>query len=103
MCGNTPKEKTKGPTIINQDAALRNYLEAFRSKFSAPPWKYVKTLQMGMLPCDGSKTPSGRLRQSAVPVTMSSLNGICLSFPANQDMAQESHPLKSYFFEFICI
>jgi hypothetical protein len=44
--------------IINQDATLRNYLEAFRPKFSVPQWKYLVTVLMGLLHCDGSKTLS---------------------------------------------
>jgi len=59
--------------IINQDATLCNYLAAFRSKFSAPQWKYFETILMGLLHCEGSKTLSGMLRQVAVVVTMSGL------------------------------
>ena len=65
--------------IINQDATLRNYLEAFRSKFSAPQWKYFETILMGLLHCEGSKTLSGMLRQVAVVVTMSGLSRFLIS------------------------
>jgi hypothetical protein len=65
--------------IINQDATLRNYQEAFRSKFSAPQWKYFETILMGLLHCDGSKTLSGILRQVAVVVTMSGLSRFLIS------------------------
>jgi len=65
--------------IINQDATLRNYLEAFRSIFSAPQWKYFETILMGLLHCDGSKTLSGMLRQVAVVVTMSGLSRFLIS------------------------
>jgi Transposase DDE domain len=65
--------------IINQDATLRNYLEAFRSIFSAPQWKYFETILMGLLHCDGSKTLSGILRQVAVVVTMSGLSRFLIS------------------------
>ena len=47
--------------IIIQDATLRNYLEAFRSRLSVPQWKYFETVLMGLLHCDGSKTLSGML------------------------------------------
>jgi len=65
--------------IINQDATLRNYLEAFRSQLSAPQWKYFETILMGLLHCDGSKTLSGILRQVAVVVTMSGLSRFLIS------------------------
>lgn len=65
--------------IINQDATLRNYLEAFQPKFSAPQWKYFVTVQMGLLHCAGSKTLSGMLRQVAVVVTMSGLSRFLIS------------------------
>lgn len=65
--------------IINQDATLRNYLEAFRSQFSAPQWKYFETVLMGLLHCDGNKTLSGVLRQVAVVVTMSGLSRFLIS------------------------
>lgn len=65
--------------IINQDATLRNYLEAFRSKFSAPQWKYFETILMGLVHSDGSKTLSGMLRQVAVVVTMSGLSRFLIS------------------------
>jgi hypothetical protein len=65
--------------IINQDATLRNYLEAFRSKFSVPQWKYFVTVLMGLLHCDGSKTLSGMLRKVAVVVTMSGLSRFLIS------------------------
>lgn len=65
--------------IINQDATLRNYLEAFRSIFSAPQWKYFETILMGLLHCDGSKTLSGIMRQVAVVVTMSGLSRFLIS------------------------
>ena len=55
--------------IINQEATLRNYLEAFGPKFNAPQWKYFVTVLMGLLHCEGSKTLSGLLRQVAVVVT----------------------------------
>jgi len=65
--------------IINQDATLRNYLEAFRYQFSVPQWKYFETILMGLLHCDGSKTLSGILRQVAVVVTMSGLSRFLIS------------------------
>ncbi len=65
--------------IINQDATLRNYLEAFQPKFSAPQWKYFMTVLMGLLHCDSSKTLSGILRQVAVVVTMSGLSRFLIS------------------------
>ena len=65
--------------IINQDATLRNYLEAFGSKFSAPQWKYFVTVLMGLLHCEGSKTLSGLLRQVAVVVTVSGLSRFLVS------------------------
>lgn len=65
--------------IIHQDATLRNYLEAFRPKFSVPQWKYFVTVLMGLLHCDGSKTLSGMLRQVAVVVTMSGLSRFLIS------------------------
>lgn len=65
--------------IINQDATLRNYLEAFHPMFSAPQWKYFVTVLMGLLHCDGSKTLSGMLRQVAVVVTMSGLSRFLIS------------------------
>jgi hypothetical protein len=65
--------------IINQDATLRNCLEAFRSKFSALQWKFFETILMGLLHCDGSKTLSGMLRQVAVVVTMSGLSRFLIS------------------------
>jgi hypothetical protein len=65
--------------IINQDATLRNDLEAFRSIFSIPQWKYFETILMGLLHCDGSKTLSGILRQVAVVVTMSGLSRFLIS------------------------
>ncbi len=65
--------------IIIQDATLRNYLEAFGSKFSAPQWKYFVTVLMGLLHCDGSKTLSGILRQVAVVVTMSGHSRLLIS------------------------
>ncbi len=39
--------------IINQDATLRNFLEAFRSAFSVPQWKYFEIILMGLLHCNG--------------------------------------------------
>jgi hypothetical protein len=42
--------------IIVQDATMRNYLEAFHSRFSVPLWKYFETVLIGLLHCDGSKT-----------------------------------------------
>lgn len=65
--------------IILQEATLRNYLEAFRRKFSAPQWKYFVTVLMGLLHCDGSKTLSGMLRQVAVWVTISGLSRFLIS------------------------
>ena len=65
--------------IILQDATLRNYLEAFHSKFSAPQWKYFVTVLMGLLHCNGSKTLSGILREVAVRVTMSGLSRFLIS------------------------
>lgn len=65
--------------IILQDPTLCNYLEAFRSKFSAPQWKYFVTVLMGLLHCDSSKTLSGILRQVAVVVTMGGLSRFLIS------------------------
>lgn len=65
--------------IILQDAALRNYLEAFHGKFSAPQWKYFVTVLMGLLYCNGNKTLSGMLREVAVMVTMSGLSRFLIS------------------------
>jgi hypothetical protein len=59
---------------INQDATLRNYLEAFHPKFNAPQWKYFVTVLMGLPHREGSKALSGILRQVAVVVTMSGLS-----------------------------
>lgn len=65
--------------IILQDGALRNYLEAFHGKFSAPQWKYFFTVLMGLLHCNGNKTFSGMLREVAVMVTMSGLSRFLIS------------------------
>ena len=65
--------------IILQDATFRNYVEAFRSKFSAPQWKYFVTILMGLLHQDGAKTLSGLLREVAVVVTMSGLSRFLIS------------------------
>ena len=74
--------------IIIQDATFRNYMEAFRSKFSAPQWKYFVTILMGLLHQDGSKTLSGLLREVAVVVTMSGLSRFLIS-PAWSVMSLE--------------
>ncbi len=65
--------------IINQEATLRNYLEAFQPKFRAKQWMYFVTVLMGLLHCDGSKTLSGMLRQVAVMVSVSGLSRFLIS------------------------
>ncbi len=65
--------------IILQDATFRNYVESFRSKFSAPQWKYFVTILMGLLHRDGAKTLSGFLREVATMVTMSGLSRFLIS------------------------
>ena len=65
--------------IIIQDATLRNYLEAFRSQFTVPQWKYFETVLMGLLHCDGSKTLSGMLREVSVWVTLGGLSRFLIS------------------------
>ena len=65
--------------IIIQDATLRNYLQAFHGKFSAPQWKYFVTVLMGMIHCQASRTLSGMLREVAVWVTVGGLSRFLIS------------------------
>ena len=65
--------------IIIQEAALRNYLQAFRGTFSAPQWKYFVTVLMGMIHCQASRTLSGMLRGVAVCVTVGGLSRFLIS------------------------
>jgi len=77
--------------IILQDATFRNYVEAFRSKFSAPQWKYFVTILMGLLHQDGAKTLSGLLREVAVVVTMSGLSRFLISSAWSVTSLGKSH------------
>lgn len=65
--------------IIIQEAALCNYLEAFRGIFSVPQWKYFVTVLMGMIHCQASRTLSGMLRGVAVCVTVGGLSRFLIS------------------------
>jgi hypothetical protein len=76
---NSSSGVTLAHPIIIQDATLRNDLRAFHDVFSAPQWKYLETVLMGMIRCQASGTLSGLLREVAVLVTVSGLSRFLIS------------------------
>jgi len=65
--------------IIIQDAALCNYLQAFRDTFSTPQLKYFVTVLMGLIHCQASRTLSGLLRVVAGGMTVGGLSRFLIS------------------------
>ena len=60
--------------VIVQEPSLRQFAQALCGVFSLPQWKYLVTVLLGLLHCDGHHTLSDLLRQVAVTMTVSGLS-----------------------------
>jgi hypothetical protein len=66
--------------IITQAGVFRNYLMALLEEAMRPSqWKYFVTVQMGLVPCQASRTLSGLLRSVATWVTVWQLSRFLVS------------------------
>jgi len=82
--------------VIVQEPSLLQFAHALCGVFSLPQWKYLVTVLLGLLHCDGHHTLSGLLRQVAVTMTVSGLSRFLKQAPWSVDELTAARQARFY-------